>query len=74
MRRNSLEIAQFLTALGIDSISVNPSSLLRTIAVRRSVSLLTAMGNSRLEAAPAIGWLLLVTNSREEWLEQSIDD
>lgn len=29
------EIAQFLTALGIDSISVNPSSLLRTITVVR---------------------------------------
>jgi pyruvate,water dikinase len=30
---NYPEIARFLTGLGIDSISVNPSSLLRTIAV-----------------------------------------
>jgi pyruvate,water dikinase len=32
---NYPEIAQFLTGLGIDSISVNPSSLVRTIAVVR---------------------------------------
>ena len=32
---NYPEIAQFLTRLGIDSISVNPSSLPRTIAVVR---------------------------------------
>ena len=30
---NYLEIAGFLTRLGIDSISVNPSSVLRTMAV-----------------------------------------
>ena len=30
---NYPEIAKFLTGLGIDSISVNPSSLVRTIAV-----------------------------------------
>jgi len=30
---NYPEIAQFLAALGIDSISVNPSSILRTIGV-----------------------------------------
>jgi len=32
---NYPEIAQFLTGLGIDSISVNPSSLVRTITVVR---------------------------------------
>jgi pyruvate,water dikinase len=32
---NYPEIAKFLTSLGIDSISVNPSSIVRTIAVVR---------------------------------------
>jgi pyruvate,water dikinase len=32
---NYPEIAQFLTGLGIDSISVNPSSVLRTMAIVR---------------------------------------
>ncbi|MGY4417661.1 phosphoenolpyruvate synthase/pyruvate phosphate dikinase [Bradyrhizobium sp. JR6.1] len=32
---NYPEIAKFLTELGIDSISVNPSSVLRTMAIVR---------------------------------------
>jgi pyruvate, water dikinase len=37
---NYPDIARFLTGLGIDSISVNPASLLRTIEVVRQAELL----------------------------------
>jgi len=43
---NYPEIARFLTGLGIDSISVNPSSLLRTMAIVREAEQETAKSHA----------------------------
>jgi len=48
---NYPEIARFLTELGIDSISVNPSSLLRTIAVVRQAEDAAEAGRIQRPAA-----------------------
>ncbi|HUN41040.1 MAG TPA: phosphoenolpyruvate synthase [Acetobacteraceae bacterium] len=48
---NYPEIARFLTELGIDSISVNPSSLLRTIAVVRQAEDAAEAGRIQQPAA-----------------------
>jgi len=50
---NYPEIARILAELGIDSISVNPSSLLRTIAVVREAEDASAAEHSRRPAAAA---------------------
>jgi pyruvate, water dikinase len=39
---NYPEVARFLTGLGIDSISVNPSSILRTMEIVREAEQATA--------------------------------
>ena len=44
---NYPEIARFLTGLGIDSISVNPSSILRTMAIVREAEFELAKSQSR---------------------------
>src|SRR5579864_2325175 len=45
---NYPEIARFLTEIGVDSISVNPSSVLHTIAIVREAEL------SRAASAPSL--------------------
>jgi pyruvate,water dikinase len=42
------EIARFLTEIGVDSISVNPASIMRTIAVVREAE------SSQVAAAPSL--------------------
>jgi hypothetical protein len=49
---NYPKIAQFLVGLGIDSISVNPSSLLRTIKVLRAAEAEQTMPSPKDPAAP----------------------
>jgi pyruvate, water dikinase len=50
---NYPDVARFLAGLGIDSISVNPSSLLRTIAVVRDAE--EAAVSARRDLAAAEG-------------------
>ncbi len=47
---NYPEIARYLTELGIDSISVNPSSILRTMEAVSEAEAGTPAPNARLEA------------------------
>jgi pyruvate,water dikinase len=48
---NYPEIARYLAGLGIDSISVNPSSLLRTMDVVAEAEVAAGQGNASSRAA-----------------------
>ena len=74
---NYPEIARFLTGLGIDSISVNPSSLLRTMMIVHEAE--QATGKSQVAALqPSIKDTPLIggneTAEAPRWIEEALED
>ena len=69
---NYPEIAKFLTGLGINSISVNPSSLLRTMTIVHEAEQDIARSQVTIEDAPPTGGKETAAACR--WVEDALED